>query len=365
MYRLLRAILFLFDPETAHHLTTRLFRWLMAVGPLRAWVRRRHRVVDERLSQTIWGIPFENPVGLAAGFDKNAELYPEMAALGFGFVEVGTVTANAQSGNPRPRLFRLKRDRAIINRMGFNNDGWEAAGRNLAARPADCTLGVNIGRSKVVANDGAIDDYCTSLEGLWSYASYVTINVSSPNTPDLRDLQGGSMLRPLLSRLRGRLDELAEQAEKDAPALLVKIAPDLSDDEVAEICQIVKDVGLDGIIATNTTISRDGLSTPSDQVDGIGAGGLSGLPLTVRSREFVRRLRALLGPNFPIVGVGGIASADDAWQMIRAGANLIQVYTGFIYAGPSLARTINRGLLERLEEEGFASLAEAAGADAT
>ena len=361
MYRLIRPLLFLLDPERIHRVVTRVFKLFLAVAFVRRWFSGRHTVESDKLKQTIWGVDFPNPIGLAAGFDKNAELYVEMAALGFGFVEIGTVTAQAQPGNPKPRMFRLKADQALINRMGFNNEGAAAAAARLKTRKAAGPLGVNIGRTKVVPNERAIDDYCSSLEQLWSYADYVVVNVSSPNTPDLRDLQGGSMLNALLGALRERLDALAAAAERSAPPLLVKIAPDLDDDEVAEICTVVREQRLDGIIATNTTIARDDLKTPRERVESIGNGGLSGRPLTTRSAKMVKLLRSHLGPEIPIIGAGGVFDTSDAWAMITAGANLVQVYTGMIYQGPKIVRDINYGLLDYLDEYELEGIGEAVG----
>ena len=361
MYRFIRPFLFLVDPERIHGWVTRFFKAYLSIGFIRRWFMGRHSVDSPKLKQTIWGVEFPNPIGLAAGFDKNAELYVEMAALGFGFVEIGTVTAQAQAGNPKPRMFRLKADHALINRMGFNNEGADAAGQRLAKREAPRPLGVNIGRTKVVPNERAIEDYCVSLERLWTYADYLVVNVSSPNTPDLRDLQGGSTLNALLGALRKRLDELAEKAEREPPPLLVKIAPDLDDAEVVEICDVVRAQRMDGIIATNTTITRDGLTTSHERVQSIGNGGLSGRPLTDRSVKMVKLLRENLGPDIPIVGAGGVFDASDAWALITAGASLVQVYTGFIYEGPKMVRDINYGLLDFIEEYDLGGVSEAVG----
>ncbi len=335
----------------------------MGIGFLRRWFERRHRVESPKLEQTIWGVRFPNPVGLAPGFDKNAEFYNEIAALGFGFVEIGTVTAQAQGGNPKPRMFRLKADAALINRMGFNNEGSELVAERLAAKHPTCTLGVNIGRTKIVSNEGAIDDYRAGLQRLWSFGDYVVVNVSSPNTPDLRDLQGGSMLRALLGNLRRYLHELAAEQEVEPPPMLVKIAPDLSDEDLNDICDVVKSESVDGIIAVNTTISREGLNTSKAELERIGNGGLSGLPLRERAPVMIGKLRKLLGPDLPIVGVGGVDGPEQAWRLIRAGASLVQVYTGLIYGGPTLIRDVNRGLLDRLTRAGFNNIADAVGTD--
>jgi dihydroorotate dehydrogenase len=305
------------------------------------------------------GLTFPHPLGLAAGFDKNAVGIDGLAALGFGHVEVGTVTGEAQPGNPRPRLFRLADDRAIVNRMGFNNDGAEVVARRLASRAvqmrrldgsdesrrADSTiLGVNIGKTKVVPEDEAARDYEKSAGLLAPYADYLVVNVSSPNTPGLRDLQAVEKLEPLLAAVRRRADEV--RPDHRVP-LLVKIAPDLSDDDVLAVADLALASGLDGIIATNTTISRDGLASPRETVEAIGAGGLSGRPLTQRSEDVVRMLRTRVGPDLTLVGVGGITTVDDARRRLAAGADLLQAYTAFVYEGPLWPRRIVRGLARR------------------
>jgi dihydroorotate dehydrogenase len=361
VYRLIRPLLFLLDAERAHHLVTRAFSWLMRVGPLRRWVLRRHQVRSKALAQTLFGVRFENPVGLAAGFDKDARLYPALAALGFGFIEVGTLTARPQAGNPRPRLFRLPRDHALINRFGFNNEGAAAAAARLATHPAPCPLGINIGRSKVVSNEDAADDYCESLRAIWRHADYITVNVSSPNTPELRALQASHHLDDLLARLGSELEAMAEQEGRAAPPLLVKIAPDLDDEDIVELCDTFRKRGVAAVIATNTTISRDHLSTPQDRVARLGAGGLSGPPLRARSLDVVKLLRAHLDQGIPIIAAGGILDASSAWEAITAGASLVQIYTGLVYRGPKLVREINRGLLAKLQEAGLDSLEGAVG----
>lgn len=364
MYRLLRPLLFLLDAERAHHLVTGLFRLLMRLPLLWPWVRRRHLVRDPRLAQRVWGLTFENPVGLAAGFDKDARLYRAMAALGFGAVEVGTVTARPQPGNPRPRLFRLPRDRALVNRFGFNNEGCEAVAARLRTGSSPVPLGVNLGRSKVVSNEEAVGDYLESLAALWRAASWVTVNVSSPNTPELRELQMRERLGPLLGALKGRLAELAAEAGRPAPPLLVKIAPDLDAAGLDAVCAVVRERGVDGVICGNTTIERAPLETAAAEVGRLGAGGLSGPPLHARMCRLVARLREDLGPGVPIVAAGGIDDGETAWRAVVAGASLIQLYTGLIYRGPGVVRDVNRGLLARLEASGYTSLAEAVGSEA-
>jgi dihydroorotate dehydrogenase len=339
------------DPERIHHAA---FGAIRAARPV---TTRAVRVPSTPVHAL--GLTFPHPLGLAAGFDKNAVGIDGLAALGFGHVEVGTVTGEAQPGNPRPRLFRLADDRAIVNRMGFNNDGAEVVARRLASRAvqmrrldgsdesrrADSTiLGVNIGKTKVVPEDEAARDYEKSAGLLAPYADYLVVNVSSPNTPGLRDLQAVEKLEPLLAAVRRRADEV--RPDHRVP-LLVKIAPDLSDDDVLAVADLALASGLDGIIATNTTISRDGLASPRETVEAIGAGGLSGRPLTQRSEDVVRMLRTRVGPDLTLVGVGGITTVDDARRRLAAGADLLQAYTAFVYEGPLWPRRIVRGLARR------------------
>ena len=324
------------DPERIHHAA---FRAIRAAAPVTGRAVRLPSAPVRAL-----GLTFPHPLGLAAGFDKNAVGIDGLAALGFGHVEIGTVTGEPQPGNPRPRLFRLTADRAIVNRMGFNNDGAEVVATRLAAWRAGggCTiLGVNIGKSKVVPEHEAAGDYEKSAGLLAPYADYLVVNVSSPNTPGLRDLQAVEKLEPILAAVRRRADEV--RPDHRVP-LLVKIAPDLGDDDVAAVADLAKASGLDGIIATNTTISRDGLATPAPSVEGIGAGGLSGRPLTRRSEDVVRMLRQRVGPDLTLVGVGGITTVDDARRRLAAGADLLQGYTAFVYEGPLWPRRIVRGL---------------------
>jgi dihydroorotate dehydrogenase len=336
------------DPERIHHAA---FRAIRAAAPVTGRVVRVPSTPVHAL-----GLRFPHPLGLAAGFDKNAVGIDGLAALGFGHVEIGTVTGEAQPGNPQPRLFRLPADRAIVNRMGFNNDGAEVVARRLAARQSRRklqeqkgstsflgapVLGINIGKSKVVPEDEAAGDYEKSAGLLAPYADYLVVNVSSPNTPGLRDLQAVEKLEPILAAVRRRADEV--RPEHRVP-LLVKIAPDLSDDDVLAVADLALSTGLDGIIATNTTIGRDGLASPAATVAGIGAGGLSGRPLTQRSEDVVRMLRHRVGPDLTLVGVGGITTVDDARRRLAAGADLLQGYTAFVYEGPLWPRRIVRGL---------------------
>ncbi|GEP34043.1 dihydroorotate dehydrogenase (quinone) [Nocardioides szechwanensis] len=325
------------DPETAHHLG---FRGIRVAAPaLRALGRPGDPV--EAL-----GLTFPNVLGLAAGFDKNAVGIDALAALGFGHVEIGTVTGEAQPGNPRPRLFRLPRDRAVVNRMGFNNDGAEVVAARLErrARRGDTVLGVNIGKTKVVPDDdqAAVEaDYEKSARLLTPHADYLVVNVSSPNTPGLRNLQSVEKLEPLLQRVRRTADEACPR--RRVP-LLVKIAPDLADDDVLAVADLALAIGLDGIIATNTTISRDGLRTDAAEVGRTGAGGLSGRPLTARALDVTRMLRQRVGTDLTLIGVGGITTVDDARARLDAGADLLQGYTAFIYEGPLWPRRIIKGV---------------------
>ena len=320
------------DPERAHHSA---FRAIRAARPVTA--RRR---VPGRPVQAL-GLTFPNVLGLAAGFDKNAVGIDGLAALGFGHVEVGTVTGEAQPGNPQPRLFRLPDDRAVVNRMGFNNDGAEVVAARLRARGRRSTadgapvLGVNIGKSKVVPEEEAVRDYEKSARLLAPHADYLVVNVSSPNTPGLRDLQAVEKLEPILT---------AVQRVAEGVPLLVKIAPDLADDDVLGVADLALAVGLDGIIATNTTISREGLRTPAARVAEVGAGGLSGAPLTARALEVVRLLRERVGPDLTLIGVGGITTVEDARARLDAGATLLQGYTALVYEGPLWPRRIVRGV---------------------
>ena len=334
------------DPEQAHH---RGFRALRAARPV---TRRVLGSVSGAHPVTAMGLRFPHALGLAAGFDKDGVGIDALAALGFGHVEIGTVTAHPQPGNPTPRLFRLPADRAIVNRMGFNNEGAEAVASRLARRQSaqaqtaggsDVVVGVNIGKTKVVPEEEAIGDYLRSTGLLAPYADYLVVNVSSPNTPGLRDLQAVEKLEPLLRAVRGRADEVV--ADRRVP-LLVKIAPDLSDEDVLAVADLALAVGLDGIIATNTTIARENLKSDPGVVAQIGAGGLSGRPLRARSTEVISLLRERVGPDLTLVGVGGISTADDARERLAAGANLLQAYTAFIYQGPLWPRRIVRGLGE-------------------
>ena len=354
MYRLFFNLVLRWLPtEWTHHTVFALFRCFMAIPGLCALVRRLLRPTSPRLKVEALGLTFPGPVGLAAGFDKDARGYEALGALGFGFVEVGTITALAQPGNAKPRMFRLPADRALINRLGFNNRGATEAERRLSA-PRSTLVGINVGKSKVVSEEGAIADYVESTRRLGRHADYFVVNVSSPNTPGLRHLQAVEKLRPLLQAVRSSLDESTKP--RRVP-LLVKIAPDLDDADVDAIADMALELGLDGIIATNTTIARSDLRTPASQVDACGAGGLSGAPLKGRALAVLRRLRARVGSRLTLIAAGGIENGEDAWERLRAGASLVQVYTGFIYGGPMLPSRINRYVAQRLQAEGYESLA--------
>ena len=343
MYKLfIRPVLFLFSPESIHHFT---FRFLQIAGKIpgvMSLLKSIYSLGDKKLERNLFGITFPNPVGLAAGFDKDAVLIDELAAFGFGFIEIGTLTPKGQPGNDKPRLFRLPKDKAIINRMGFNNRGVEQAVQQLRKRKSKVIVGGNIGKNKVTPNEQAFEDYNTCFEALYPYVDYFVVNVSSPNTPNLRALQEKEPLKKLLSEVKA----LSLAKEKPKPVLL-KIAPDLNQDQLNDVVEILKETHTDGVIATNTTISREGLTADKEKLNAIGAGGLSGKPLTTRATEVISYLRANLGPDFPIIGVGGIMSAQDAIDKLNAGANLVQIYTGFIYEGPALIKSINKALLAK------------------
>ncbi|MFN0014812.1 MAG: quinone-dependent dihydroorotate dehydrogenase [Saprospiraceae bacterium] len=340
MYQFLKPLLFLIPPEMAHRITTALLDRAANIPLLRDLLRQRYCFSKKTLERQVLGLHFPNPVGLAAGFDKNGEHIPGMACLGFGFIEVGTVTPRPQAGNPLPRLFRLPADQALINRMGFNNAGLDALVEQLRylrekGMPDSIIIGGNIGKNKDTPNEQAAADYRCCFEALFPVVDYFVVNVSSPNTPGLRALQEKAPLTRLLQDLQEK--NYAQPAPKP---LLLKIAPDLTDEQIDDIADIVRDTRLDGIIATNTTIARSGLRTQANTLEAIGAGGLSGAPVRVRSTEVIRYLRQKLGTGPVIIGVGGIDSAAAAREKIDAGADLVQVYSGLVYEGPGLVRKI-------------------------
>lgn len=353
VYRsLVRPLLFRLPAETAHELALHSLS-LMPPGLIAKGVNHPELVIKQ------FGLTFSNPIGLAAGFDKNGVALRPLAALGFGHIEAGTVTYHPQPGNPRPRLFRLSADQALINRAGFNNEGAAAFVRRVEQRRPDCVLGVSIGKSKITPIQDAVEDYLASFELVYKVADYVAINVSSPNTPQLRELQRSQQLESLLSALQARRREL----QKYVP-LLVKLSPDLDRHELETIVEVVERLGIDGIIATNTTVSRENLRTDARRVAACGAGGLSGKPLKDRSTRMIAKLYELTKGLIPLIGVGGIFTAEDAWGKIAAGASLVQLYTGFIYQGPRVAQQINDGLAKILARERFTNLADAIGSRA-
>lgn len=340
MYKsLVRPLLFLVDPEKIHHIVFSLLKLSCTIPGVKSLLQSLYCLNKPSLQRNLFGLTFGNPVGLAAGFDKDARLIDELACLGFGFIEIGTLTPKGQPGNDKPRLFRLPEDQALINRMGFNNEGVAAAVARLKKRKTQVLIGGNIGKNKVTPNDEAWHDYQLAFDALYPYVDYFVVNVSSPNTPGLRALQEKEPLRQLLQSVI----DLSRAKEKYKPILL-KIAPDLTPSQLDDVVEIIKSTKTDGVIATNTTISRDGLKTNSDTVGSIGAGGLSGKPLTLRATEVIAYLRGQLGKNYPIIGVGGIMSAEDALEKINAGADLVQLYTGFIYEGPALVKQILKKL---------------------
>jgi dihydroorotate dehydrogenase len=363
LYRsLLRPLLFRLPPETAHEL---------ALHSLSFAPGFTTKLLGDRLKRSPFGklrrfgLTFANPVGLAAGLDKNGIALESLAALGFGFIEAGTVTSEAQPGNERPRIFRLPRDRALVNRSGFNNDGARAFAARVRKTRLDCVLGVSIGKSKAVPLAAAVADYLKTFSLVYPVADYVAVNVSSPNTPGLRELQRVEQLEELVRALQERNQQLADGNEgRGRLPLLIKLSPDLADDDLPDIMAVAQRNGVAGIIATNTTISRAPLLSAPAEIQECGAGGLSGAPLQRRSKEVIAKLYNLGAGTMPLIGVGGIFTAEDAWEMISAGASLVQIYTGFIYEGPTIARQINEGLRRIVSRQGFVSLDEAVGSRA-
>lgn len=343
MYKfLIRPLFFKFDPEKIHHFTFSLIRFLHRIG-LGGVFRSIYKLQNPKLERELFGLQFPNPIGLAAGFDKDAKLYKELSNLGFGFIEIGTVTPKPQDGNEKPRLFRLKNDAAIINRMGFNNGGVAEAVERLKTNPLQghknrVLIGGNIGKNKITPNEEAVNDYIICFDALFDYVDYFVVNVSSPNTPNLRALQEKKPLTDLLQTLQDK-----NNLKQKRKPILLKIAPDLTDEQLLDIIDIVATTKIDGVIATNTTISREGLTSDNKNE----MGGLSGKPLTKRSTEVIRFLSQKSNKAFPIIGVGGIHSAKDALEKLDAGADLIQLYTGFIYEGPGLIKEINKAILAK------------------
>jgi dihydroorotate dehydrogenase len=342
MYKtFLKPIFFLIDPETIHHWVFKTIKFFCKIPGVPLLLKSFYVIDDKRLERKLFGLTFPNPVGLAAGFDKDARLYDELGYLGFGFIEIGTLTPKAQPGNEQPRMFRLPEDEGLINRMGFNNGGVEAASERLKKRKTKIIVGGNIGKNKITSNEEAVTDYEKCFESLFDHVDYFVVNVSSPNTPNLRALQDKEPLTKLLKRVK----ELNSLKQLPKPILL-KIAPDLTNEQLDDIIEIVRETKIDGLIATNTTISREGLKTSAKRLEEIGAGGLSGKPLTKRSLEVVKYLNDRSNSSFPIIAVGGIHSGEDAVNMLKAGASLIQIYTGFIYEGPAIVKNINKTILK-------------------
>ena len=342
MYKIfIRPLLFLFDPEAVHYFSFSVIKFLSKLG-FGAIIRRVYTLEDPALEREVFGLKFKNPVGLAAGFDKNALLYNELSDFGFGFIEIGTLTPKPQDGNPKKRLFRLKKDQAIINRMGFNNAGVASAVKALK-KQHNVLIGGNIGKNKITPNDQATEDYIICTQALWPHVDYFVVNVSSPNTPGLRELQEKAPLTALLKALKAENAVLATKYAQKPKPFLLKIAPDLTEHQLLDIIAIIQETQIDGVIATNTTISREGLLSEESLVQE--TGGLSGVPVRKRSTEVIRFLSEKSNKAFPIVGVGGIHSAEDALEKIEAGATLVQLWTGFVYEGPALVKKINKAIL--------------------
>jgi dihydroorotate dehydrogenase len=340
MYRhFIKPIFFLLPAERAHYTAMNLLRFVHGVPGMASVLRGKFTVKNKSLQRTLFGLTFDNPVGLAAGFDKDARWVDELSTLGFGFIEIGTLTPKAQPGNDKPRLFRLPTDEALINRMGFNNGGAQAAAERLRKRSSRIIIGGNIGKNKITPNEEAVHDYLSCFETLFDHVDYFAVNVSSPNTPGLRALQEKEPLLQLLNTLQAANNKKAKRKP-----ILLKIAPDLTDEQLNDIIDIVRESKIDGVIATNTTIAREPLTTSKNEVESIGAGGLSGKPLTKRSTEVIRYLKEKSNNAFPVIGVGGIHTAQDAIEKLQAGADLVQVYTGFIYEGPGIAKKICEGI---------------------
>jgi dihydroorotate dehydrogenase len=343
MYKhIIKPLLFLVQPERIHHIVFKLIKFFCRIPGIPKLFKSMYLVNDKRLERKLFGLTFPNPVGLAAGFDKDAKLFDELGYFGFGFIEIGTLTPKAQSGNEKPRMFRLPEDEGLINRMGFNNGGVDEAVERLKNRKTKIIVGGNIGKNKVTSNEEAVNDYEKCFESLFDHVDYFVVNVSSPNTPGLRALQDKEPLTKLLFHVK------ALNAQKTKPkAILLKIAPDLTNEQLDDIVEIVGVTKIDGVIATNTTVDRSSLQTDRSKIEAIGAGGLSGKPLSKRSAEVVKYLIKKSNNAFPIIGVGGIHSGKDAVEMLNAGASLVQVYTGFIYEGPSIVKNINKEILKQ------------------
>ena len=343
---LIKPFLFLLPPEKAHYFTLFLLKIILAIPLVGSLYKARYTVKDARLKRTVFGLDFENPVGLAAGFDKDGKSFKAMSSLGFGFIEVGTVTPKSQVGNPQPRLFRLPEDHSLINRMGFNNEGVDALVERLKdGWPDHLIVGGNIGKNKLTPNETAEEDYVICFEALFPYVDYFVVNVSSPNTPGLRDLQDKEPLTKLLNRL-----QVLNKQKTNSKPILLKIAPDLSNEQLDDIIEIVDTTKIEGVIATNTTISREGLKTNPNTIQSIGNGGLSGRAVRQRSTEVIRYLNERSNGQLTIIGVGGISSPEDAIEKLNAGASLVQIYSGLIFEGPALIKNINKAILTKMPQ---------------
>ncbi len=340
MYKIIRFFLFQFDPEKVHYFTAKMLNLTLKIPGMKSIWKSMYSVKDDRLEKELFGLKFKNPVGLAAGFDKNASMFNDLAHCGFGFIEIGTVTPKSQEGNPKPRLFRLKEDKAIINRMGFNNNGVNEAVENLKIRKTDIIIGGNIGKMTNSSADQYIDDYSENFKKLHPYVDYFVVNVSCPNVGSMATLQDKDFQIELLEALK----EINNLQSKQKPILL-KIAPDLNEIQLDEVIEIVQQTKIDGVIASNTSVSREGLKATENQLNEIGNGGVSGSPVKDRSTEVIRYLAEKSNKAFPIIGVGGINSGEDALEKINAGADLVQIFTGFIYEGPALIKKINKAIL--------------------
>jgi dihydroorotate dehydrogenase len=342
MYRgIVRPLLFLLRPETVHHMVVALIKFFFAIPLIKPIVKYFYTTRDERLRKEVFGLTFKNPVGLAAGFDKNATFYNQVDAFGFSFIEVGTATPVAQPGNIRPRSFRLPKDKALINRMGFNNHGAQAIAGRLRRRRTKIIIGGNIGKNTITPNESAVEDYAEAFLALYDHVDYFVVNVSCPNITDLSHLQDREQLAGILDRLSSIRAEMVRKRP-----ILIKISPDLNLEQIDDVLDLIEEFSMDGLVATNTTITRDGLLTEAFRVAEIGNGGLSGLPIRERSTEIIRYIHEKTGGKLPIIGVGGIMSPEDAVEKIKAGASLVQIYTGFVYEGPALVKKINKALLQ-------------------
>jgi dihydroorotate dehydrogenase len=343
MYKtIIRPVLFLFQPETIHHLIVNLLKFGFKIPGLSYIIKSYYSINDNRLKTTFLGLEFKNPVGFAAGFDKNAEIYNQFSSFGFSFIEIGTVTPKPQPGNPKPRSFRIVKDKGLINRMGFNNYGVDAAVNQLKNKKHNVIIGGNIGKNTATPNENALDDYVLCFEKLYDHVDYLVVNLSCPNIKDLHKLQDTDSTISILNTL---VTKRANRAIKKP--ILLKISPDLSDNQLDDVIETFKITGIDGIVATNTTTSRNGLETDNETIEKIANGGLSGKPLTKRSTEIILYLTKKSGGTIPIIGVGGIMTVEDALEKLDAGATLIQIYTGFIYEGPGFVKRINKAILKR------------------